>query len=185
MEMIPMDRCAMAYQYRKEGYNCAQAVAASFADLTGLTPETMMAAAKGFGGGVGGSFQELCGAVSGAVLVLGMLDPDVTETDRAGRKRVYPKAKALRDRFEETFGHIHCGDLRAARPGHSQGPQGVAQQRRGHAAAHQPIAALIGQKTVHASLHLTALLSAGQGRRTLSRLPRSAGLPKAPPLSPP
>ena len=54
MEMIPMDRCAMAYQYRKEGYNCAQAVAASFADLTGLTPETMMAAAKGFGGGVGG-----------------------------------------------------------------------------------------------------------------------------------
>ena len=117
MEMIPMDRCAMAYQYRKEGYNCAQAVAASFADLTGLTPETMMAAAKGFGGGVGGSFQELCGAVSGAVLVLGMLDPDVTETDRAGRKRVYPKAKALRDRFEVTFGHIHCGDLRAARPG--------------------------------------------------------------------
>ena len=76
-----------------------------------------MAAAKGFGGGVGGSFQELCGAVSGGVLVLGMLDPDVTETDRAGRKRVYPKAKALRDRFEETFGHIHCGDLRAARPG--------------------------------------------------------------------
>ena len=103
-----MDRCAMAYQYRKEGYNCAQAVAASFADLTGLTPEAMMAAAKGFGGGVGGSFQELCGAVSGGVLVLGMLDPDVTETDRAGRKRVYPKAKALRDRFEETFGHIHC-----------------------------------------------------------------------------
>ena len=51
------------------------------------------------------------------MLVLGMLDPDVTETDRAGRKRVYPKAKALRDRFEETFGRIHCGDLRAARPG--------------------------------------------------------------------
>ena len=60
----------MAYQYRKEGYNCAQAVAASFADLTGLTPEAMMAAAKGFGGGVGGSFQELCGAVSGGVLLV-------------------------------------------------------------------------------------------------------------------
>ena len=107
----------MAYQYRKEGYNCAQAVAASFADLTGLPPEAMMAAAKGFGGGMGGSFQELCGAVSGGVLVLGMLDPDAAETDRAGRKRVYPKAKALRDRFQETFGHIHCGDLRSARPG--------------------------------------------------------------------
>ena len=112
-----MDRCAEAFRYRNERYNCAQAVALAFADLLGREPSDVEAAMSGFGGGVGGSFQELCGAVSGGVLVLGMLDPDVTETDRAGRKRVYPKAKALRDRFEETFGHIHCGDLRSARPG--------------------------------------------------------------------
>ena len=111
-----MDRCAAAYAYRKEGYNCAQAVAGAFADLTKMTPEEIMVAAKGFGGGLGGSFQEVCGAVSGGVLVLGLLDPDAEGDDRAGRKRVYPKAKELRQRFEDTFGHIHCNDLRASRP---------------------------------------------------------------------
>ena len=49
-----MDRCALAYQYRKEGYNCAQSVAAAFADQVGLDPTQMMAMASGFGGGVGG-----------------------------------------------------------------------------------------------------------------------------------
>ena len=30
-----MDRCAAAYAYHKQGYNCAQSVAGAFADLTG------------------------------------------------------------------------------------------------------------------------------------------------------
>ena len=65
-----MDRCAAAYAYHKQGYNCAQSVAGAFADLTGTAPEQLMAAMRGFGGGVGGSHEELCGAVSGGVLVL-------------------------------------------------------------------------------------------------------------------
>ena len=65
-----MDRCAAAYAYHKQGYNCAQSVAGAFADLTGTAPEQLMAAMGGFGGGVGGSHEELCGAVSGGVLVL-------------------------------------------------------------------------------------------------------------------
>ena len=58
-----MDRCAAAYAYHKQGYNCAQSVAGAFADLTGTAPEQLMAAMGGFGGGVGGSHEELCGAV--------------------------------------------------------------------------------------------------------------------------
>ena len=59
-----MDRCAAAYAYHKQGYNCAQSVAGAFADLTGTAPEQLMAAMGGFGGGVGGSHEELCGAVT-------------------------------------------------------------------------------------------------------------------------
>ena len=55
-----MDRCAAAYAYHKQGYNCAQSVAGAFADLTGTAPEQLMAAMGGFGGGVGGSHEELC-----------------------------------------------------------------------------------------------------------------------------
>ena len=110
-----MDRCAMAFQYRKEGYNCAQAVAASFADLTGMTPEALLAAVKGFGGGVGGSHEEVCGAVSGGVFILSLMHND--PADPAGRKEVYPMAAEFRRRFEAVFGLTRCGALRAAKPG--------------------------------------------------------------------
>lgn len=110
-----MDRCEMAYQYRKERYNCAQAVAAPFADLLGTTPEALFPVVSGFGGGIGGCHEEVCGALSGAVYVLSVLyaDPE----DRAGHKTVYPKVREFRSRFEEAFGHTRCGDLRTAAPG--------------------------------------------------------------------
>ena len=41
-----MDRCAAAYAYHKQGYNCAQSVAGAFADLTGTAPEQLMAAMR-------------------------------------------------------------------------------------------------------------------------------------------
>ena len=85
-----MDRCAAAYAYHKQGYNCAQSVAGAFADLTGTAPEQLMAAMGGFGGGVGGSHEELCGAVSGGVLVLSLLHPHTTPRPRssaAGSRR--------------------------------------------------------------------------------------------------
>ena len=46
-----MDRCALAYEYHKKNYNCAQAVTAAFADLTGWTEEQLFSAAGSFGGG--------------------------------------------------------------------------------------------------------------------------------------
>ncbi len=112
-----MDRCAKAYEYHKEGYNCAQSVAGAFADLTGLTPEQLMAAMGGFGGGVGGSHAELCGAVSGGVLVLSLLHPHTDGADKAGKVAVYALTKEFRRRFEEVFGLTRCGELLKARPG--------------------------------------------------------------------
>ena len=87
-----MDRCAAAYAYHKQGYNCAQSVAGAFADLTGTAPEQLMAAMGGFGGGVGGSHEELCGAVSGGVLVLSLLHPHTDGEDRAGKVRRHQAA---------------------------------------------------------------------------------------------
>lgn len=112
-----MDRCVKAYEYHKQGYNCAQSVAGAFADLTGLAPEQLMAATGGFGGGVGGSHAELCGAVSGGVLVLSLLHPHTDGADRAGKAAVYALTKEFRRRFEEVFGLTRCGDLLKARPG--------------------------------------------------------------------
>lgn len=115
-----MDRCALAYQYHKSGYNCAQSVAASFADLTGWTPEQLFAAAGGLGGGYGGSHAEVCGAVSGAVLVLGILFPYTREGDMPAKRRIYALTKDFRQRFFDIFGHTRCMDLLQARPGVSE-----------------------------------------------------------------
>ena len=101
-----MDRCAAAYAYHKQGYNCAQSVAGAFADLTGTAPEQLMAAMGGFGGGA-----------SGGVLVLSLLHPHTDGEDRAGKVRLYAQAKEFRRRFQEVFGLTRCGDLLRARPG--------------------------------------------------------------------
>ena len=112
-----MDRCALAYQYHQKGYNCAQSVAGAFTDLTGLSKEQTMAALGGFGGGVGGSRAEMCGAVSGGVLVVSLLTPHTEGDDAAAKKAVYAAAKEFRRRFEEVFGLTRCGELLKARPG--------------------------------------------------------------------
>lgn len=112
-----MDRCAIAYEYHKAGFNCAQSVVGAFEDLTGLTREQLMAMTGGFGGGVGGSHAEICGAVSGGVLVLSLLYPQTEANDKEGKMRIYAKAKEFRRRFEEIFGLTRCGELLKARPG--------------------------------------------------------------------
>lgn len=115
-----MDRCALAYQYHKEGYNCAQSVAAACADLAGRTPEEVLAALGGFGGGIGGSHEEVCGAVSGAVFILGLRYPFTQGADAAAKRKIYAQAKEFRRRFTEIFSLSRCGDLLRARPGVSE-----------------------------------------------------------------
>ena len=56
----------------EQGYNCAQAVAVAFCDLTGMTEQQAAMAASSFGGGFGRQ-REVCGAVSGMFFVLGTL----------------------------------------------------------------------------------------------------------------
>lgn len=112
-----MDRCELAYQYHQQGYNCAQAVMGAFADKLDLTGEQAMAIAGGFGGGVGGSHTELCGAVTGGVMVLSLLNPHVDGADKAGKQKVYAFAKEFRQRFATAFGGLtRCGELLKARP---------------------------------------------------------------------
>ena len=108
-----MDRCALAYELHRKKNNCAQSVVGSFSDLTGLSLEQCMGIAAGFGGGVGGSHEELCGAVSGGVLTLGLLFPE-------DKRRCYALSKEFRRRFQEAFGRTGCRELLAARPGTSE-----------------------------------------------------------------
>ena len=66
----------LAMNYHAQGYNCAQAVAMPFCEEMGLDPNLVKRLTEGFGAGMGGRTQT-CGALSGAVLVAGMLCADL------------------------------------------------------------------------------------------------------------
>lgn len=73
-------------------YNCAQAVACTYADLTGLDEEAIKVATAAFGTGMG-TMEGTCGALVGAGVVLGCRIRDRVAA-RAAMKRIMEKFKA-------------------------------------------------------------------------------------------
>ena len=105
-----MTRWEKADMLRKKDYNCAQCLLAAFEDLTGLPRETSLAIAGGLGGGIGGCQAEVCGALSGAVLVLGMMHPH-NEEDPAQKAATGKLVKEFVSRFSARFNDkVNCRD---------------------------------------------------------------------------
>ena len=85
------------------GLNCAQSVYCAFAEDFGMDAETAAKVSSGLGGGVG-RLREVCGAVTGATLVLGMkYGPDKTA--------VYEKVQEFAAIFKQEMGTIICREL--------------------------------------------------------------------------
>ena len=82
-----MDHGMKAAELFVGGYNCAQSVAVSFCDVTGLDEKTTARMVSAFGGGMG-RLREVCGAVSGMFFVLGLLYGYDTPGDDVSMKRL-------------------------------------------------------------------------------------------------
>lgn len=114
-----LERCELAHAYHKKGYNCCQSVLAAFSDLTGLSEKDCLAIGGGFGSGAGTG--ELCGAVSGAIMAIGLLTPVDPENPVAAKKQAAAMAKELQKRFSGKFGALRCRDLLKNREGDADG----------------------------------------------------------------
>ena len=83
---------------------------AAFAEEMELPLDTVLLLAGPFGGGMG-RMREVCGAVSGAIAVLGFLtgysDPD----DSAAKKEMYGRVRELMNAFKERSGSCVCREL--------------------------------------------------------------------------
>ena len=105
-----MNHAQKAFELFKSGYNCAQAVAVAFCDMTGLTEIQAARMASAFGGGMG-RMREVCGAVSGMFMVLGILygyeDPKADTT----KKELYTQVQALAEDFKKDAGSIICREI--------------------------------------------------------------------------
>ncbi|MBN1310747.1 MAG: C_GCAxxG_C_C family protein [Anaerolineae bacterium] len=104
------DRAEIATLKFLAGYNCAQSVVYSFVDDLQLEKETALKIACGFGAGMGRQ-QEVCGAVTGGIIVLGTKYGRGENDERAVAELSYQKVRALIDQFIEKNGTLACRNL--------------------------------------------------------------------------
>ena len=106
-----MDHGMKAAELFLNGSNCAQAVAVAFCDVTGLEPAFAARMASSFGGGMG-RLREVCGAVSGMLMVAGLLYgyEDPGEED-CSKKAHYQLVQHLAGKFREQAGSIICREI--------------------------------------------------------------------------
>lgn len=106
----------------REGYNCAQSVFVAYCDLTGLDVQTALRLSASFGGGMG-RLREVCGAVSGALMVLGMLRAPADPTDQEAKALHYARVQELARRFRERNETIICRELLGEMAGSGHVPE--------------------------------------------------------------
>jgi C_GCAxxG_C_C family probable redox protein len=105
-----MNASEKAVGYFRQGYGCAQATAAAFADEMRLDKDTVLKVMAGFGAGVGG-LRETCGAVSAMVFAAGAFAGNYPPTDKVAKKALYDTVKRMVREFADTHGTTNCGEL--------------------------------------------------------------------------
>ncbi len=88
------------------GIICAQQVLNHFADRLGLTDETTLRIASAFGAGMGKA--EVCGCVSGALMVLGMMHGPSGPCPRPQKEAFYARRDAFTEAFAKAHGSLQC-----------------------------------------------------------------------------
>jgi C_GCAxxG_C_C family probable redox protein len=105
-----MERSEQAKDLFLSGYNCAQSVLLSFADDMKFSKELAQKMAAGFGGGMGKQ-QETCGAVTGAIMVLGLLKGENVNNNEELKSESYGSVKEMTKKFVAEFKSTKCRDL--------------------------------------------------------------------------
>lgn len=94
----------------REGYNCAQATGAPFAEALGLPRDLVLRGLAGFGGGIGG-LRQTCGAVSAMAFVAGLHGEALAPGDLAAKTALYDTIKRMRGEFVARHGSDCCREL--------------------------------------------------------------------------
>ena len=95
----------------EEGFNCSQSVFLAFAPTLGLDRETALRVAAPFGGGMGRT-GETCGAVSGALMAIGLKYAQPDPDDKQPKEKTYELAKEFLNRFgARNNGCVKCREL--------------------------------------------------------------------------
>ncbi len=127
MDKKPSPASILAEKRHLQGFNCSQAVFSTLAEQLGFDPALALKIASPFGGGIGRT-GETCGAVSGALMALG-LHTGFSEPDPIAKERVYARTREFLHRFEERHGALSCKTLIGIDISTSEGMQKAREQQ--------------------------------------------------------
>lgn len=105
-----MNESQRAVELFKEGFNCSQSVFVAFAHRFDIDEDTAKKISAGLGGGIG-RLREVCGAVSGAAMVIGSLASATEGADAENKQKNYELVREFAKRFTEENGSIICREL--------------------------------------------------------------------------
>lgn len=94
----------------QEGWSCSQAVFGAFSEAWGLEKERAHKIAQAFGGGMA-RLGLTCGAVTGALMVIGLKHGRTRPQDAEAKEKTYALAREFMSRFEAKHGSLVCREL--------------------------------------------------------------------------
>jgi C_GCAxxG_C_C family probable redox protein len=117
-----MNYVDQAAGYFSNHLNCAQSVLATFAPELGLDRDTALRLASGFGSGMA-RLGQTCGAVTGAIMVLGLRYGYISGEDLVSKEKTYALVQELTARFRACHGSTLCRELLGCDLGTPEGQQ--------------------------------------------------------------
>ena len=105
------ERIQKALDYHHKGYNCCQAVACAYCDAVGIDESTMFKMSEGFGFGMG-NMKNVCGAVSGAIILAGLKNSTGKLENPPTKADTYRLSKSITKDFEDLNGSVICKDIK-------------------------------------------------------------------------
>jgi len=92
------------------GITCSSAVFSTFSEELGLDPETAKKISCGFGAGISKT-GNICGAVSGAIMVIGLKYGKTKQGDDTATEKTRALVREFMQEFTEHHGSVNCTEL--------------------------------------------------------------------------
>ena len=105
-----ISRVEQAVQTFESGYNCAQSVFATYADLFGMEREMALKLSSSMGGGIG-RMREVCGVVSAMAMLAGLKEGNTDPSNEEGKEKIYLLTRQMADMFKAKHGTVICREL--------------------------------------------------------------------------
>ena len=105
-----MSKAKSAKKQFEKGFSCAPAVVSTYSDQFGLGKELALKISCGFGGGIG-RMGRTCGAVTGAVMVIGLKHGQADVADEESRQETHRLVREFLGKFTALHGSVECREL--------------------------------------------------------------------------